>query len=205
MGEGVSYNFVFAELRLKTVSGDETAFHKIDLERFLLIVVRQNQGIDPLEGADPDYPPPTYDLLLAKGLIHAKYPHPTLYCKYLSKSLLKQIYYHKHWLNAAPVAETGFSHRLTAYKIVGHFLWLSSLNISLNNQVENILFRISNISVPCPHPQLRGRTVIKKLGIFFGPWGWDRSQSPPCWIFRVNQIHQSTASERTTQLDSMLC
>ena len=62
-----------------------------------------------------------------------------------------------------------------------------------------VFFRISNISVPCPHAQLRGRTVIKKLWTFFGPWGRDRSQSPPCWIFRVKQIHQSTASERTTR------
>ena len=29
------------------------------------------------------------------------------------------------------------------------------------------------------------------------PWGRDRSQSSPCWIFRVKQIHPSTASERT--------
>ena len=35
----------------------------------------------------------------------------------------------------APVAETGLSHRLTAYKIVGHFF--SYMKISLNNQVEN--------------------------------------------------------------------
>ena len=47
--------------------------------------------------------------------------------------------------------------------------------------------------------QLRGRTVNKKLWIFFGPWGRDRSQSPPCWIFRVKQTHPSTASERTTR------
>ena len=60
-------------------------------------------------------------------------------------------------------------------------------------------FRISNISVPCPHDQLRGRTVIKKLWTFFGPWGRDCSQSPPCWIFRVKQIHPSTASDRTTR------
>ena len=101
---------------------------------------------------------------------------------------------------SAPVAETGFSHRLTAYKIVGHFFGLSYLKISGNNQVENIFFRISNISVPCLHTQLRGRTVIKKSWTFFGPWGRDRSQSPPCWIFRVKQIHQFTASERTTRL-----
>ena len=30
----------------------------------------------------------------------------------------------------APVAETGLSHRLTAYKIVGHFYGLSYLKIS---------------------------------------------------------------------------
>ena len=40
----------------------------------------------------------------------------------------------------APVAETGFSHRLTAYKIVGHFFGLPYLNISGNNQVENSFF-----------------------------------------------------------------
>ena len=101
-------------------------------------------------------------------------------------------------INLAPVAETGFSHRLTAYKIVGHFFGLSYRNISGSNQV-NIFFRISNISVPCPHAQLRGGTVIKNLWTFFGPWGRDLSQSPPCWIFRVKQIHPSTASERTTR------
>ena len=104
----------------------------------------------------------------------------------------------------APVAETGFSHtcfshRLTAYKIVGHFFGLSYRKISGSNQVKNRFFRISSISVPCPHAQLRGCTVIKKLWTFFGPWGRDRSQSPPCWIFRVKQIHPSTASERTTR------
>ena len=44
-------------------------------------------------------------------------------------------------------------------------------------------FRINNISVPCPHAQLRGRTGIKMLWTFFGLMGRDRSQSPPCWIF----------------------
>ena len=78
-----------------------------------------------------------------------------------------------------PVAETGFSHRLTAYKIVGHFFGLSYLNISGNDQVD-FFFRISIISVPRPHAQLRGRTVIKKLWTFFGRWGRYRCQSPPC-------------------------
>ena len=97
----------------------------------------------------------------------------------------------------APVAETGFSHRLTAYKIsldchVGKYRWIIRSKI--------VFFRISNISVQCPHAQLRGRTVIKKLWTFLGPWGRDRSQSPPCWIFWVKQIHQSTAWERATRL-----
>ena len=83
----------------------------------------------------------------------------------------------------APVAETGFSHRLTAYKIVGHFFGLSYRKISGSNQVKNRFFRISNISVPCPHAQLRGHTVIKKFWTFCKPWGRDCSQSPPCWIF----------------------
>ena len=38
----------------------------------------------------------------------------------------------------SPMAETGFSHKLTAYKIVGYYFWLSYRKISLNNQVENI-------------------------------------------------------------------
>ena len=86
---------------------------------------------------------------------------------------------------------------------MGHFFGLSYREISGSNQVKNSSFRISNISVPCLHAQLRvrGRTVIinKKLWTFFGPWRRDRSQSPPCWIFRVKQIHPSTASERMTR------
>ena len=42
--------------------------------------------------------------------------------------------------NLAPVAETGFSHRLTAYKIVGHFFGLSYQKISESNQVKNSFF-----------------------------------------------------------------
>ena len=96
----------------------------------------------------------------------------------------------RHPPQLAPVSETGFSHRLTAYKIVEHFFGLSYRKISESNQVKNSFFRISNISVPCLHAQLRvrGRTVMiinKKLWTFFGPWRRDRSQSPPCWIFRV--------------------
>ena len=98
----------------------------------------------------------------------------------------------------APVAETGFSHRLHTQS------WDISLDCHIGKyrrviRSKILFFRISNISVPCPHAQLRGRTVIKMLWTFFGPWGRDRSQSLPRWIFRVKQIHQSTASERTTR------
>ena len=66
----------------------------------------------------------------------------------------------------ATVAETGFSHRLTAYKILGLFFELSYLNISGNSQVENNFFRISNISVPCPHAQLGHVQSLKSYGHF---------------------------------------
>ena len=68
----------------------------------------------------------------------------------------------------APVAETGFRN-IDRVQNRGHFSGLSYRNISGSNQVKNSFFRISNISVPCPHAQLRGRTVIKKLWRFFGP------------------------------------
>ena len=100
------------------------------------------------------------------------------------------------------MAETGFRHRSTAYKIVGHFFGLSYRKISGSNQVKNSFFSISNISLPCPRAQLKGRTFIKKVWTFFGPRGRDRSQSPPCLIFRVKQIHPYTASERTTRQDT---
>ena len=61
---------------------------------------------------------------------------------------------------------SGFCHRLTAYKIVGHFFGLPYLNISGTKQVENIFFRSSNISVPCRHSQLRRRTALKDHGHF---------------------------------------
>ena len=60
----------------------------------------------------------------------------------------------------AQVAETGFSHILTAYKIVGHFFGLSYRKISVKNQVEKSFFRISTILVPCPHAQLRGSSEV---------------------------------------------
>ena len=42
--------------------------------------------------------------------------------------------------NLAPVGETGYSHRLTAYKIVGHFFGLSYRKILGDNQVKNSVF-----------------------------------------------------------------
>ena len=46
----------------------------------------------------------------------------------------------RHTMILSPVAETGFSHRLTAYKIMGHFFGLSYRKISGNNQVKNCFF-----------------------------------------------------------------
>ena len=69
------------------------------------------------------------------------------------------------------VWDSPISHRFTAYKIVGHFLGLSYRKISGSNQFKNIFLRISNMSVPYPHAQLRGRTVIKKvMDIFRTLW-----------------------------------
>ena len=103
------------------------------------------------------------------------------------------------------MAETGFS-QIDRVQNRGTFLWtVIKKDFRSNYQVTNSFFRISSISVPCPHAQLKGRTVNWKLWTFFGPWGRDRSQSQPCWIFRVQQIHHSTASgsmERTTRLSS---
>ena len=62
-------------------------------------------------------------------------------------------------------------------RVIGPLGHLSYRKISGSNQVKNSFFRISNISVPCPHAQLRSRTVIKKLWTFFGHCGRDRSQS----------------------------
>ena len=46
----------------------------------------------------------------------------------------------RHPPQLTPVAETGFSHRLTAYRIVGHFFGLSYREITGSNQVKNSLF-----------------------------------------------------------------
>ena len=65
------------------------------------------------------------------------------------------------------MAETGFSHRFTAYKIVRHFSDCHIRKYPGVIRLKVVFFRISNISVPCPHAQLRVRTV-KKLWTFFG-------------------------------------
>ena len=57
-----------------------------------------------------------------------------------------------HGPRLTPVAETGFSHRMTVYKFVGHFFELSYRKISGHNQVKNIFsesvtFHFSNLGV----------------------------------------------------------
>ena len=92
----------------------------------------------------------------------------------------------------APVAATGFSHRLTAYKIVRHFFGLSYRKISGSNQVKIVFLESVTFQF---HARMLSSEVAQSLKsyVFFGPWCRDRSQSPPCWIFRVKQIHPSTA------------
>ena len=50
------------------------------------------------------------------------------------------------------------------------------------NQVKNnVFFRISSILATRSHAGLIFCTVNRTLWAFFGAWGRDRSQSPPCW------------------------
>ena len=53
-------------------------------------------------------------------------------------------------------------------------------NLASINQVESKFIRIIYILATRSHAQQIFRNVIKKLLAFFGPWGRDRSQSPPC-------------------------
>ena len=75
----------------------------------------------------------------------------------------------------APVAETGFSHRLTPYKS-----WGISLDGNIYREYlriirsEIVFFRIGDIPDTRSHVQLIFRTVIEKSWTFFGPWGRDR-------------------------------
>ena len=62
-----------------------------------------------------------------------------------------------------------------------------------------VFLRISNISAPCPHAQLRGRTVIKKLWTFGTMGSGSLSVTAMLEFCRVKQIHQSTASERSAR------
>ena len=54
------------------------------------------------------------------------------------------------------------------------------------------------------HARMLSLEVVQSLRTFFGPWGRDRCQSPPCWIFLVEQIRPSTASERTPRQVAIL-
>ena len=59
-----------------------------------------------------------------------------------------------------PVGETGLSHRLTVYKIVGHFYGLSYLKISGNNRVENIFLESVTFQF---HARMRSSEVAQSL------------------------------------------
>ena len=58
------------------------------------------------------------------------------------------------------------SHRLTPYKIVGHLFRRSYLTLVPEESGRKYFITIINISDPCPHAQLRGRTIIKNLWTF---------------------------------------
>ena len=92
------------------------------------------------------------------------------------------------------VAETGFSHRLSLYKIEAHLFGRSYLRLLFEYSGRFFFFRINDISITCPHDQLTGRTVIKKLWIFFGLEVQIALSHRHVDFFRVKQIHQSTAS-----------
>ena len=73
--------------------------------------------------------------------------------------------------SCSPSGWNRFSHRLTAYKIVGHFFGLPYLNKSGNNQVDNIFFQF--------HARMLSSEVaqsLKSYGHFSDFGGWDRSQ-----------------------------
>ena len=98
------------------------------------------------------------------------------------------------------MAETGFSHRLATYKIVGNFFGLSYRKY--RGVIRSKLGFLESVTFQS-HARMLSSEVAK-LWTFFGPWGRDSSQSPPSWIFRVKQIHSSTASERMTRQDVTL-
>ena len=72
----------------------------------------------------------------------------------------------QHVVSCASPSGTLFQPKIDRVQNRGTFLWTVIYQYSGNNQVENSFFRISNISVPCPHAQLRCRTVSKKLWTF---------------------------------------
>ena len=58
------------------------------------------------------------------------------------------------------MCETGLSHRLTEYKIVGHFHGLPYLKISGNNQVKNIFLESVTFQF---HARMRSSEVAQSL------------------------------------------
>ena len=64
------------------------------------------------------------------------------------------------------MGETGLSHILTAYKIVGHFYGLSYLKISGNNQVENIFLESVTFQFHACMRSLEVAQSLKSYGHF---------------------------------------
>ena len=93
-------------------------------------------------------------------------------------------------VHLAAVAETGFIHSLTPYKIVRHFF----MDLPLHNQVK-ILF-LESVTFQLYDHMLSSQVAQS----FVIPCGRDGSQSSPCLFLRTKEIHLYTASERMTRL-----
>ena len=100
------------------------------------------------------------------------------------------------------MADTGFSHRLTAYKIVGHFFGMSYRKISWNNQVKKVFLESVAFQF---HARMLSSEVAQSLKIMniFRTFGSGSLSVTALLDFsgKANRgLHQSTASKMTTRL-----
>ena len=118
-------------------------------------------------------------------------------CRELQVRMYRTIWVYNAEGDVGPIL---YSHRLTAYKIVGNFFGLSS------REKSRKIFFLESVTFQFHVRMLSSKVTqsLKSYKTFFELWGRDRSQSPPCWIFRIKQINQSTVSERTTRL-TLIC
>ena len=111
---------------------------------------------------------------------HFKKNHSLCLCFISGKIHADYWQFLRRWSNIAQMLKKCF---VFAGQWLKQVLWKVISKTSLRIFRSNLFFRINDISITCPHDQLTGRTVIKKLWVFFRTWGPDRSQSSPCWFF----------------------